>query len=381
MRPLNILIGGDLCPTPHNEWAFRAGDAQTLLSDMLPIFQEADLRIVNLECPLTDIDSPILKSGPALRAHPQCARGLKAMGIDLVNLANNHVLDHGPQGLESTIRVCREQEIDIVGAGPTLEDARQPWMREIENRKIFVVSMAEHEGSTSRENAWGANPLDILTFVRRIPQWREQADLLIVVLHGGVEHYPYPPPELREICRFFIEQGAHLVVVQHQHCVCCTENYPPGMIIYGQGNLIFDYPSKRSTWFEGLLLKVELLEKGIIRTSYIPYGQSAGYVGIRPLPDDRSRELLEGFHRRSQEILDPKRVHTLWQKHCQKSSAIYLSALRGHGRLRYILNRLFRFSEHCSSPAKLATICNIIRCESHREAIINCLETIIENKS
>ena len=66
---------------------------------------------MNLECPLIGKVTPISKCGPIFGADNQCIKGLKNAKITLLNLANNHILDHGPQGLENTLKVCADFEI------------------------------------------------------------------------------------------------------------------------------------------------------------------------------------------------------------------------------------------------------------------------------
>ena len=98
-----LLIGGDVCPTARDTALFEQGSADRLFQDLHGEFEAADFSVVNLECPLIARKSPIEKDGPALGAPVGCTDGLKAAGIDAVNLANNHILDHGEQGLLSTL--------------------------------------------------------------------------------------------------------------------------------------------------------------------------------------------------------------------------------------------------------------------------------------
>lgn len=108
---MNILIGADIVPTSSNIDLFASGDTYTLLGEELNnILQNADYRIFNLEVPLTDREKPIPKCGPNLIAPTKCVTGYKAMHVDLLTLANNHILDQDQQGLESTCKVldaCR----------------------------------------------------------------------------------------------------------------------------------------------------------------------------------------------------------------------------------------------------------------------------------
>ena len=98
MKPVRILIGGDVCPRSAVLPCFESGDAVGIFHDLLDDFRAADLSVINLECPLTDVDSPIPKTGAALRAPSACISALKNTGIHVLNLANNHILDHGASG-------------------------------------------------------------------------------------------------------------------------------------------------------------------------------------------------------------------------------------------------------------------------------------------
>src|ERR1039458_1225044 len=99
-----IVIGADICPIEGNKPHFLTGDAKGLLNDVLAELQEADLCIANLECPLIEKQTSISKTGPVFGEPSLCINGLKQAGIDVLNLANNHILDHGTPGLENTLR-------------------------------------------------------------------------------------------------------------------------------------------------------------------------------------------------------------------------------------------------------------------------------------
>ena len=92
-----ILIGADLVPTEKNIAEFEKGDAEFLVgSELLTILKDADFRIFNMEVPLTDKTAPIKKCGPNLIAPTATIEGYKALGSDIVTLANNHILDQKP---------------------------------------------------------------------------------------------------------------------------------------------------------------------------------------------------------------------------------------------------------------------------------------------
>jgi poly-gamma-glutamate synthesis protein (capsule biosynthesis protein) len=251
-----VLIGGDICPTSADTPYFVDGDAAMLFGDLLEEFQKADLFVVNLECPLTDESSPIVKRGPTLRAPFRCVAAIKKAGIGVLNLANNHILDHGPAGLESTLHVVETAGIATVGAGRNRDEARRILIRSVGGIRVGILGVAEHEFSIATAISPGANPLDLIDIVRNITAHKKEWDYLIVLLHGGNEGYPLPSPRLMDTCRFLVEQGAKAVICQHSHCVGCCEDYRGGHIVYGQGNFVFDSSAPPSGWNEGVLVRL-----------------------------------------------------------------------------------------------------------------------------
>jgi len=108
---MKILIGGNVAPIGRNERYFIDGDIEKLFNDLATEFKEGDLSVINLECSLIDESMPILKSGPVFGAKSAC---INAIGIDVVSLANNHIMDHGPAGLKNTLEIYLKGEGGII---------------------------------------------------------------------------------------------------------------------------------------------------------------------------------------------------------------------------------------------------------------------------
>lgn len=373
---ISILIGGDLCPIGRNQSLFQQGNAAVLLNDLLPEFGTADLLIVNLECPLTDVDSPIQKRGPALRASSACIAGLKNAGIHVLNMANNHILDHGAQGVENTLRLGESAGIATVGAGRNREEARRILIRKVGGVRIGILGVAEHEFSIATDTSPGANPLDLIDIVRNITAHREEWDYLIVLLHGGNEGYPYPSPRLMDTCRFLVEQGAGAVICQHSHCVGCCEDYRGGHIVYGQGNLLFDSDNRPPGWNEGVLVRIHLSQNGQSQMELIPFEQSQGQPGARKLKSDAAQSLFRALNDRSDQIQDKAFLHDRWRQFCEERKNSYLSTVLGHGRILGRLNRYGHLVQWLCSARALLGMENVVRCEAHRDV----LETIREQQ-
>ncbi len=370
----NILIASDTCPIGRNQRPFECGEAKALLNDLLPEFEQADLSIVNLECPLINGQSPTEKCGPNLGAPVSCVNGLKAMGVDVVGLANNHIMDHGPQGLRTTIEALDEHGILHVGAGWHLDEARKILVREICDVSIGILAVSEHEFCIASNESPGANPLDVIDFVRNITAHRAEFDKLIVLVHGGNEYYKYPSPSLMDTCRFLVEQGAAAVICQHSHCAGCMEIYKGVPIIYGQGNFLFDFPSKEASWGEGALISLKINAVGNFGVRLIPYRQSDGQVGARRMTADEESVFINDFAARSEAIADAAFVKTRWETFCQDSKRYYLNTLHGKpGLLRRLAGKLDLLHYLDSRDVQRGRL-HLIRCESLREALITALQ-------
>jgi len=238
---MELLIAGDLVPTQSNIELFKNADIKALLGEeLLSLWRSADARIFNLEVPLTDQESPIDKCGPNLISPTEEIKGINALNPSLITLANNHILDQGEQGLFSTMDILTKNNIPFVGAGNNIFEASKPYIIKQDGFKIGIYTCAEHEFSIATEKTAGANPFDPLESLDHISDLKEKCDYVVVLYHGGKEHYRYPSPNLKKVCRKMVDKGANLIVCQHSHCIGCFEEYDNATIIYGQGNIIFN---------------------------------------------------------------------------------------------------------------------------------------------
>lgn len=364
---MSILIGADIVPSSSNDVAFSSGNMSSIIGEELTNeLKQADYRIFNLECPLVDVASPIKKCGPALRACVSTAKGLKTMGVDLLTLANNHIMDQGMSGLESTFLTLRKEGISFVGAGHNANEASIPFLFEHKRKKIGVYACAEHEFSIAGMNKPGANPFDPLESFDHIHSLRKICDYIIVLYHGGKEHYRYPSPMLQRVCRKFVEKGSDLVICQHSHCIGCEEKYLNGTIVYGQGNFIFN-SCNVNTAQTSLLVKID----DEMNVSYLPLEMYEN--GVRLANHEKSKQILSDFYERSLKIKDEDFLNDEYKKFAEKMIGRYLLT----GRLFYkVLNRLSgnRFSKifaNIYSKQQLLALRNFIECEAHRELWIN----------
>lgn len=377
-----ILIGADLVPTKNNTELFVAGNTEELLGkDLKTVLEKAEFRIFNLEIPLTDQESPIIKQGPNLIAPADTINGYKAIGADLLTLANNHILDQDVQGLDSTVELLDRSGVKHLGAGKDLDSARKPFIFDFGNKKIGIYACAEHEFSIAEENMPGANPFDPLYSFDHVEELKRISDYVIILYHGGKEHYRYPSPDLQKICRRFVEKGAALVICQHSHCIGCEERYKNGIIVYGQGNFIFN-KSDNEFWRTSLLVKIE----DDLSVSYIPLVKTEN--GTCLADDKTGEEILGGFRRRTEQIKDPAFVEKAYSDFAEQNLSFYLSALSGKKSIVFrALNRLSKgrllkkAMEKRYRKAENVRIINYLECEAHRELMLRAVKTNISGQS
>lgn len=372
---MRILIGADLVPTQKNMELFSSGNVQALLGEGLTeTLQSADFRIFNLEVPFADAQSPIPKCGPNLIAPTSCVQGFQAMKVDLLTLANNHILDQGQQGLESTVRALDQAGIAYVGTGNNPEEASKPYIIVLEGKKIGVYACVEHEFSVVTDHSAGANPIDPLESPDHVAALKAECDYVIVLYHGGKECYRYPSPNLQKVCRKLVEKGADLVLCQHSHCVGCQEQYQGGTIVYGQGNFLFDIHDNEY-YQTGLL--VQIGEN--FKIDYIPLVKQGETV--RLAEGQTADDILEGFRKRSEEIKDGAIIRAKYQAFALQCEELYLLSFAGvKDQLVFrILNKLsgYRFAKwyirhHFSKTNRLALL-NYMDCEAHRELAMEAL--------
>ena len=374
---MQLLIAGDLVPTLSNIELFNNADVETLLGEkLLSLWNLADIRIFNLETPLADQKYPIKKCGPNLIAPTSAINGIKALKPALIIAANNHILDQGEKGLKSTENLFKQHEIPYVGIGDNLSEASKPHIIEKEGVKIGICACAEHEFSIANEKNPGANPFDPLESLDHIQALKKKCHFVIVFYHGGKERYQYPSPYLQKVSRKMTEKGADLVICQHSHCIGCFEKYNQSTIIYGQGNFLFDN-SENEYWKTGLLIKVEIKETFSIE--YVPVKKEENVV--RLAEGTLAKEILEGFTKRSLQILNENFVEKEYQKLAEKNIASYLTRLTGKGKwLSRINRRVFNKTliKQKYNSKKLLSVQNIIECEAHRELILAGLKENIK---
>src|SRR5690606_30821804 len=140
----------------------------------------------------------ILKTGPHLKADKDSTLSvLKTLNIDLVTLANNHVLDYDEQGVLDTLVFCKENSIVTVGAGKNKEEAASVFYIDSPQGKIAIINIAENEWASATDTTAGANGMDLIDNIKQIQEAKSKSNFVFVIVHGGHEYYNLPSPRMQ----------------------------------------------------------------------------------------------------------------------------------------------------------------------------------------
>ena len=250
---MKIILGGDF---------FISEDVnhdKLIMDSVIKRFENADYRILNLESPLfgESQGNKIKKVGPHLKGHvDKTLSVLKRLGISMVTLANNHILDYGEEGVVGTISNLSSVGIEYIGAGVNLAEARSYKIIEEDGLKIAILNFAENEWSIADVNDAGANPLDIIENCRQIREASLRSDKVICIIHGGHEYFNYPSPRMVKQSEFYVECGASAIVYHHTHCISGVRIHKGAPIFFGLGNFLFTSNSNYEGWYQGLVIEL-----------------------------------------------------------------------------------------------------------------------------
>lgn len=365
---VSAIFAGDFSPREENsdDVAARAGE---ITEEIKPLFEQCDLRFLQLECAVTRKDTPIPKSGPNHRSHEGCLNLPAALDINAVLLANNHTGDYGNEGLQDTLKFCHDAGFQTVGAGNNAAEAAAPLILTCRNLKIALLNQAEHEFGIAGKNSPGCAGLDPIALAEQITVCKEQCDLVYVALHGGHEHFPFPSPRLRKLCRFLADNGADLVFNCHSHCPCGYEIYQQTPIIYSPGNFYFPpRPTSLPCWFIGYLPKFHCDKQGVFALEIIPYYNHQDKIKL--LNERETAEFFQYLDTLNRPISNTDKLEALFDSWCSVFGA------KGYLPTLFNLEKPENWTP-CAKDQNWLGVRNIFCCESHNDLLRNTM-TLME---
>ena len=241
---VTLAFGGDV----HFEGSVRSrllADPESTFDGVDRLLRRADVAMVNLETAVTDRGSPEPKQYN-FRAPQSAWKALEAAGVDVVNLANNHGLDFGQQGLQDTLQGADRAGLPLVGAGEDAGAAYAPWRTEVKGQRLAFLGATQVLDSFAVDR-WAAGPGkpglasakhedELVAAVRAA---RADSDTVVVFLHWGVEAQQCPQSPATDLAEKLVAAGADVVVGSHAHVLQGSGYLDGAYVHYGLGNFLF----------------------------------------------------------------------------------------------------------------------------------------------
>lgn len=240
-----------------------------------------DIFFVNLESPICEKGEAYPKNF-VFNVPARHVKVLQSGKINVVSLANNHILDYGLPGLFSTIKELKHADIHYCGAGKNLEDAYAPAIIEINNIKVafFAYSMTLPKAFWANDSTGGtAYPYNKI-IKDRISACRQKSDIIVASFHWGKELSLYPEEYQIRQAHMAIDFGADLVLGHHPHNLQGVEVYKGKNIFYSLGNYIFASYSDKVK--DGLILEADFTKDGIQHVKIHPINVNNYDVQFKP---------------------------------------------------------------------------------------------------
>lgn len=259
-----------------------------------PLLDKADLSLGDFEGTINP--NRALSGYPSFNAPPAVVDSIKDAGFDVIDLAHNHILDTGIEGLCSTAKTFHDQGLDTIGVNTPDQKDQGILVKEVNGIKIALLAYAY--GFNGLENT--ISQADYDTYLKdlnmdkvaaEIQAAEEIADITVVMPQDGVEYALEPTEQQQANYRKMIDLGADIIFGGHPHVAEPTEiiekDGQKKFILYSMGNLLSNqrYETLENYWTErGVIMEVEVTKKG----------DTTSISNIQPHPTWVSREPIEG---------------------------------------------------------------------------------------
>jgi len=235
----DILLHARLYNTAKKTYGY---DFDSKLNEVKPFFDESDISIVNQESIIAGKELG-LSSFPDFNSPVEIGHLLKDYGVDIVNIANNHVLDKGEKGLLTSIDNWNKIGMPYVGAYKSVEDQGNLRVINKNGLKICFLSYTRSAG-VGKTKLLEEKPYLVDTFhPQRLKKIKDLikdirndnlADVIVLSIHYGKEYHLFPTSEQREVNNDLSDAGADVIIGHHPHVL-----QPPEWILNSRGKRSF----------------------------------------------------------------------------------------------------------------------------------------------
>lgn len=252
-----LIATGDVIPARVvNIQTTKLKDFKWPYEKTASILRNADVTFINLETPLIK-DCPLVNDGFKFCGSDKNIEGLLFAGIDIASLANNHSGNYGLDGINQTIKLLEDNNIQVTGGNGAI-------FKDIKGLKFAFLGYNDI-GFRQTGISWA----DEARIQSEIAGARESADVVIVTYHWGAEYRNQPDARQKYLGRFTIDAGADLVIGNHPHWIQPVEIYRGKLITYAHGNFIFDQEWSLKTK-QGVVGKYTFYDDQLVDVEFLP---------------------------------------------------------------------------------------------------------------
>ncbi len=273
-----ITFAGDVCFHEDGyvmDYYDTVNDLEKCISpEILQIMKESDVFCLNHEYTIGESGTATTAKRYTFQAKPERMDLLTEMGVDLVTLANNHVYDYGPDALHETCDLLDKANIDYIGGGHDIEDAKRAAYYEINGLKIGIVAASNAEVHRYTPQATESSPgillaYDMTEYLEVVREASQNCDYLIAYMHWGTESSNYLNEQQQSEGRQLLEAGADIVVGGHPHVLQGMEFVDGKPLVYSLGDFWFNKETKPTG-----LLQLRIDQNGLKEMSFVPCMQT-----------------------------------------------------------------------------------------------------------
>lgn len=281
-----VFTGDVMIARMVNDYLRTTKKYVSIWGNTIDVLKSADLTFTNLECALTQKKTRGIKENPVFffRSEPENVKTLAEAGVDYCSLANNHILDFGPQGLLDTIKVLSESKISFAGAGQSVQEAQKPAQLEVKGFTISAFSITDNEegweASSSKPGTYylpiNLSSKKVKEFLDKIEKEKDKGNFVIVSAHWGYNMVRVPLGHHRDFAHVLVDAGCDIFHGHSAHVFQAVEIYKGKVIFYDCGEMIDDYAvepilrNDESFIFE-VYLEEEKIRKVILKPILIDY--------------------------------------------------------------------------------------------------------------
>jgi poly-gamma-glutamate synthesis protein (capsule biosynthesis protein) len=250
---ISVTAGGDVMLGRYHDGAFREVGGLDPFAGIAVHLSASDLAFVNLETPLMaghPVRRPSAPRGLVFRGEAIRAQQMRAAGIDVVSLANNHAEDLRLAGVRTTVDILAAAGLVAFGALPE-GDPFAPVLVQVEDKTVvFLGTTTRRNIGEPRKDQWIPSAYRQWKWlVKELPERVAESRarwpnaLILVSMHWGEEYVREAPVAHQRLARSLIDSGANGVFGHHPHVLQPVEVYQGAPILYSMGNLVFDQRS------------------------------------------------------------------------------------------------------------------------------------------